>query len=75
MLSILLLEGLIIVAGGHSVILITVIFDRVLYHIFPNLFLKVVFELFELHWITWLMLWNVVSYGTLQFIFVFLEII
>ena len=49
MLSILLLEGLIIVAGGHSVILITVIFDRVLYHIFPNLFLKVVFELFELH--------------------------
>lgn len=49
MLSVLLLEVLIIVAGGHILILITAFLNRVLYHVFPYLFLKVVFELFELH--------------------------
>ena len=52
MLSILLLEVLIKVVAGHIntiiLILISIFFDWILYHIFPYLFLEVLFELFEL---------------------------
>lgn len=80
MLSVLLLEVLIKVVAGHinTIILIlnSAFFDRVLYHIFPYLFLKALFELFELQWISTLMLWNIICYGSLQFtVFVFLKII
>ena len=80
MLSILLLEVLIKVVAGHIntiiLILISVFFDWILYHIFPYLFLEVLFELFELQWIRGLMLWNIISYGSLQFtVFIFLKIV
>ena len=66
MLSILLLLEVLILVAGHIFGLINVVafLDRILNHVFPDLFLEILFELFDMLRIRSLMFWNIVSYGS-----------